>query len=33
MAKKTKPKNVLTLKEALVIAEKNRYAIGSFSPR
>jgi ketose-bisphosphate aldolase len=33
MTKEMKLKNVLTLKEALVIAEKNGYAIGSFSPR
>lgn len=31
--KKTKLKNVLTLKEALVKAEENHFAIGSFSPR
>ncbi|MEH7380560.1 class II fructose-bisphosphate aldolase [Bacillus sp. JJ1533] len=33
MTKHTKVKNVLTLKAALEIAEKNGFAIGSFSPR
>lgn len=28
-----KPKNVLTLREALTIAEKGKFALGSFSPR
>ncbi|MBY0161116.1 class II fructose-bisphosphate aldolase [Paenibacillus lautus] len=33
MTRTTKPDNVLTLKKALEIAEVNRFAIGSFSPR
>jgi ketose-bisphosphate aldolase len=33
MTRTTKPENVLTLKKALEIAEINRFAIGSFSPR
>lgn len=33
MTKQIKLKNVLSLKKALENAEKNRYAIGSFSPR
>ncbi|SFI76200.1 fructose-bisphosphate aldolase, class II [Paenibacillus sp. UNC496MF] len=33
MQTRTKPANVITLKEALVLAERHGYATGSFSPR